>query len=233
MKMIHSCNFVTELPVFKLFKLDTKSEEVSYLLCSSSGFTDCCLRSGDCLFWPSKEIRFFTGGWLKVWARRRNCRPASGSSSEKAGGDPGGDWPGDSSSCWRGTLINHCNINEQSIKQIINLNVVEAKSLSEAKLNTRLKVQVFTHLANERQQDSAWTFHSTLLDSVASCLVLQLPQLLYSNGQCPVTHSITHYWWGRGSVTQLHMKTLQSPPIMLFQTSLSKTRGNRRHLDIF
>lgn len=47
-------------------------------------------------------MRFFTGGWLKVWARRRNCPPVSGSSSGKAGGEPGGEWPGDSSSCWRG-----------------------------------------------------------------------------------------------------------------------------------
>lgn len=41
----------------------------SYLPCSSSGFTDCC-RGRWLLVWPddwlSNEMRFFTGGWLKV-----------------------------------------------------------------------------------------------------------------------------------------------------------------------
>lgn len=82
--------------------------EVGYLPWSSSGLTDCCLCSRPLLWlagWPSKEMRFFTGGWLKVWARRRNCPPVSGSSSGKAGGEPGGEWPGDSSSCWRGQKV--------------------------------------------------------------------------------------------------------------------------------
>lgn len=94
------------LPHVQTRQAVTDKWSVSYLPCSSSGLTDCCLRSGACLLWlaswPSKEMRFFTGGWLKVWARRRKCRPPSGSSSGKAGGEPGGEWPGDSSSCWGG-----------------------------------------------------------------------------------------------------------------------------------
>lgn len=83
----------------------TCSVKSPYLPCSSSGLTDCCLRRGACLVWlvgwPSNEMRFLTGGWLKVWARRRKCCPGSTPSSGKAGGEPGGEWPGDSSS-WCG-----------------------------------------------------------------------------------------------------------------------------------
>lgn len=99
----------TQNPSLKLQRVINCKLAYIYLLCSNSGLTDCCLRSGVCLFcignWPSKEMRFFTGGWLKVWARRRNWKPASGSSSGKAGGEPGGEWPGDSSSCWRGQNV--------------------------------------------------------------------------------------------------------------------------------
>lgn len=99
----------TQNPSLKLQRVINCKLAYIYLLCSNSGLTDCCLRSRVCLFcignWPSKEMRFFTGGWLKVWARRRNWKPASGSSSGKAGGEPGGEWPGDSSSCWRGQNV--------------------------------------------------------------------------------------------------------------------------------
>lgn len=49
--------------------------------------------------------------------------------------------------------------------------------------------------------------------------VLQvLPHLLYSNGQCPVTHTIIHHWWRAHSGEQVYVKSHQSPPIAFSET---------------
>lgn len=78
-------------------------------------------------------------------------------------------------------------------------------------LTAKLNTQSHTHLFNPQQasvHDS--TLYSTLSLRAASCLVAQLPHLLYSNGQCPVTHNITHHWRGG---PRWHATVHESPPI--------------------
>lgn len=81
-----------------------------------------------------------------------------------------------------------------------------------------LKLQLCTHLVNvtNARLIPVSTFHSNNLGlAVASCPMVQLPHLLYSNGQCPVTQSITHYWWdGPQRPTTPHEKSpISSHPV--------------------
>lgn len=78
----------------------------TYLHCS----LELCLRRGDLRPWalPSCKFSFLLeleGGWLKVWARLRNCGESESSSGKacqaedrgEAGGVPGGESPGEKS----------------------------------------------------------------------------------------------------------------------------------------
>lgn len=161
-----------------------------YLLCSSSEFTDSCLRRGACLLWLdswlSKEMRFLNGGWLKVWARRRNCIPDSGSSSGKAGGEPGGDWPGDSSSCWE----------RQEKKTIIKANLgknqlrmhIKKPKRSRPDRNPTSGLTVCT-LAQQR----GYVLHSGWLRPRAWWCNSHIYCILMDND--PMTHRVAEYWW--------------------------------------
>lgn len=80
----------------------------------------------------------------------------------------------------------------------------KSKRLQKGQSNTA----ALTHSVLKQSPVQVQLLYSTRLHSV---LLVQLPHLLYSNGQSPVTHSISHYWW---EVTSAQ-KTLQSPPIML------------------
>lgn len=143
--------------------------------------------------------------------------------------------------------INDLGLSRQILTVLINLNVFGSQSTHSkcfyfrgtAWSQIKHSVTQVTGLHSPSQwnptarliPDSA--FHSTLSDlSVASCLLVQLPHLLYSNGQCPVTNSITHYWWG-GPVTQLHIKKCPISSHHALETSLSKIWHDMQHLCCF
>lgn len=111
---------------------------------------------------------------------------------------------------------------DHTIKQKVSDRKQKSKSeksvlvLLEVKLHDKAHSQVkhsitHTHLLNPQQVSvHGSTLYSTLSLRAASCLVAKLPHLLYSNGQCPVTHNITHHWRGG---PRWHATVHESPPI--------------------
>lgn len=106
---------------------------------------------------------------------------------------------------------NQKSVTEGKSQKVKNQSMFHWKLNHTTQLTAKLNTQSHTHLFNPQQASiHGSTLYSTLSLRAASCLVAQLPHLLYSNGQCPVTHNITHHWRGG---PRWHATVHESPPI--------------------
>lgn len=106
---------------------------------------------------------------------------------------------------------NKKSVTEGKSQKVKNQSMFHWKLNHTTQLTANLNTQSHTHLFNPQQASvHGSTLYSTLSLRAASCLVAQLPHLLYSNGQCPVTHNITHHWRGG---PRWHATVHESPPI--------------------
>lgn len=106
---------------------------------------------------------------------------------------------------------NKKSVTEGKSQKVKNQSMFHWKLNQTTQLIAKLNTQSHTHLFNPQQASvHGSTLYSTLSLRAASCLVAQLPHLLYSNGQCPVTHNITHHWRGG---PWWHATVHESPPI--------------------
>lgn len=98
-------------------------------------------------------------------------------------------------------------LTEGKSQKVKNQSMFHWKLNQTTQLIGKLNTQSHTHLFNPQQ---ASVHGLTLYSTLSLRLVAQLPHLLYSNGQCPVTHNITHHWRGG---PWWHATVHESPPI--------------------